>query len=51
MNRLIKTFLTGLMLMTGVFGFVSGEYIITSALLAVTTYLSAINAGSGQSRR
>jgi hypothetical protein len=43
MNGLIKNILTGLAFVTGIVGFMSGEYIISSALFAVTTYTSNIN--------
>lgn len=44
MNGLIRNILTGLMFVTGIVGFLSGEYIISSALFAVTTYISNMNA-------
>lgn len=44
MNGLLKNILTGLAFVTGVIEFMSGEYIISSALFAVTTYTSNINA-------
>ncbi len=49
MNGLVKNLFTGLVIVTGVVGFMSGEYIISSALFAVTTYLSNINPGRNRS--
>jgi hypothetical protein len=35
--------LTGVAFVTGIIGFFEGEYIISSALFAFTTYTSAMN--------
>jgi hypothetical protein len=43
MNDLYKDLLNGLVFITGVIGFMLGEYIISSALFATTTYASNIN--------
>lgn len=43
MNTLHKDILNGLVFATGVIEFVLGEYIISSALFAATTYASTIN--------
>lgn len=43
MNKIYKHLLTGLMFVTGIVGFLEGEYIISSALFAFTTYTSAMN--------
>lgn len=43
MNDLHKDLLNGLVFVTGVIGFMLGEYIISSALFAATTYASNIN--------
>lgn len=40
MNSLPKGILTGLLFIAGIFGFINGEYIISSALFAATTYSS-----------
>ncbi len=42
MNNLHLNILNGLIFMTGVIGFMSGEFIISSALFATTTYTSNI---------
>lgn len=44
MKRLpsLSMLFTGLAFLTGIFGFMSGEYIISSALFAVTTYASSM---------
>jgi hypothetical protein len=46
MTNLLKNILTGLIFMTGIAGFIAGEYIISSALLAITTLISSTNANS-----
>jgi CheY-specific phosphatase CheX len=43
MNDLQKDILNGLAFMTGVIGFMSGEFIISSALFAATTVASNVN--------
>lgn len=43
MNDLSKDILTGLMFVTGLFGFVSGEYIISSTLFATAAIASNVN--------
>jgi CheY-specific phosphatase CheX len=43
MNDLQKDILNGLAFITGVIGFMSGEFIISSALFASTTVASNIN--------
>lgn len=43
MNDLQKDILNGLAFVTGVIGFMSGEFIISSALFAATTVFSNIN--------
>ncbi|WP_020484487.1 hypothetical protein [Methylomonas sp. MK1] len=42
MNRLHKDILTGLVFVTGVIEFISGDFIISSALLAATTFASTM---------
>lgn len=51
MNYLLKKVFTGLVFVTGIVGFWSGEYIISSALFAVTTYISNINPNRDRSAR
>ncbi|CAD6876680.1 hypothetical protein ACH5Y9_03830 [Methylomonas sp. BW4-1] len=43
MNDLQKDILNGLAFITGVIGFMSGEFILSSALFASTTVASNIN--------
>lgn len=43
MTNLQRDILTGLTFVTGVIGFISGEFIISSALFAATTFASNIN--------
>jgi len=43
MSDLHKDILTGLAFVSGVFALVAGEFIISSALFAATTYASNIN--------
>lgn len=43
MNDLQKDILNGLAFITGVIGFMSGEFIISSALFASTTVASNVN--------
>lgn len=43
MTDLQKDFLNGLAFITGIIGFMSGEFIISSALFASTTVASNIN--------
>jgi hypothetical protein len=43
MNDLSKDILTGLVFVTGLFGFVSGEYIISSTLFATAAIASNVN--------
>lgn len=42
MNSLSKHLLTGVLFAVGLYGVVNGEYIISSALFAITTYTSSI---------
>lgn len=44
MSNLIRDIVTGLAFIAGIIGVISGEYIISSALFAATTYTS--NMGS-----
>ncbi len=44
MSDLQKDVLTGLMFITGLFGFISGEFIISSTLFASAAISSNINA-------
>ncbi|WP_446810672.1 hypothetical protein ACH50O_03580 [Methylomonas sp. 2BW1-5-20] len=50
MNDLQKDILNGLAFITGVIGFMSGEFIISSALFATTTVVSNVNANRKKSR-
>lgn len=50
MNNLYKDILTGLVFITGLFGFVSGEFIISSTLFAAATIASNININSKRSK-
>jgi len=43
MSDFYKDILTGMIFITGLLGFVSGEYIISSALFATATIASNIN--------
>jgi hypothetical protein len=43
MNNLSKHLLTGLLFITGIYGVFNGEFIISSALFAITTYTSSIH--------
>jgi len=43
MNDIQKDILNGLAFITGVIGFMSGEFIISSALFAATTVASNVN--------
>jgi len=43
MNDLYKDILTGLVFIVGLFGFVSGEFIISSALFAIAAIASNVN--------
>ena len=43
MSDFYKDILTGIMFITGLFGFLSGEFIISSALFASATVASNIN--------
>ena len=43
MNDLQKDILNGLAIMTGVIGFMSGEFVISIALFAATTVASNVN--------
>ena len=49
MNDLYKDILTGLVFMTGLFGFISGEFIISSALFATAAIASNVNANRKRS--
>ncbi|MCQ8116392.1 MULTISPECIES: hypothetical protein [Methylomonas] len=50
MNDLQKDILNGLAFITGVIGFMSGEFIISSALFASTTVASNINVNRKKNR-
>ena len=43
MNDFMKDVLTGLVFLTGLLGFVSGQFIISSALFAIAAIASNIN--------
>ena len=43
MNNLSKHLLTGLLFVAGIYGIFNGEFIISSALFAITTYTSSIH--------
>ncbi|MBD9359127.1 hypothetical protein ACH5Y9_18825 [Methylomonas sp. BW4-1] len=47
MKRLHKDILTGLVFVTGVIEFISGDFIVSSALFAATTFASTM----GSSRK
>jgi len=49
MSNLNKDIFTGLMFITGLFGFISGEFIISSTLFASAAIASNINFNSKQS--
>lgn len=44
MNDFYKDVLTGLVFMAGLFGFLSGEFIVSSALFAMAAIASNVNA-------
>ncbi|WP_198942554.1 hypothetical protein [Methyloprofundus sedimenti] len=46
MNDLYKDILTGLVFMVGLLGFLSGEFIISSALFATAAIASNVNVNS-----
>ncbi|WP_198942681.1 hypothetical protein [Methyloprofundus sedimenti] len=46
MNDLYKDILTGLIFIIGLFGFISGEFIISSALFATVAIASNVNVNS-----
>ena len=50
MNDLFKDILTGLVFMTGLFGFISGEFIISSALFATAAIASNVNINRKRSK-
>ena len=50
MSDFYKDILTGIMFITGLFGFLSGEFIISSALFASATVASNINITHKQSK-
>ena len=50
MNDLYKDILTGLVFMTGLFGFISGEFIISSALFATAAIASNVNINRKRSK-
>jgi len=50
MNDLYKDILTGLVFITGLFGFISGEFIISSTLFAAAAIASNVNANRKQSK-
>ncbi len=50
MSDLQKDILTGLMFLTGIFGFISGEFIISSAIFASAAIASNININSKLSK-
>lgn len=43
MSDFYKDILTGMIFLTGLLGFLSGEYIISSALFATATIVSNVN--------
>jgi hypothetical protein len=45
-NPKLKDIFTGMIFITGIAGFFAGEYIISSALLAVTTLITNANQNS-----
>ena len=45
MTDLQKDFLTGAIFLTGIVGFISGEFIISSTLFASAAIASSLNAG------
>jgi len=49
MNNLKKDILTGVMFVTGIFGFISGEFIISSTLFASAAISSNIDLSNKQS--
>lgn len=51
MNDFYKDVLTGAVFLVGVFGFVSGEFIISSALFASAAIASNINMNRKNSRQ
>ncbi len=51
MNDLYKDILTGVMFLTGMFGFMSGEFIISSTLFASAAISSNINISRKLSRQ
>ena len=50
MSDFYKDVLTGAMFVTGLLGFVSGEFIISSALFASATIASSMNANRGNEK-
>jgi len=46
MNNLYKDILTGLVFMAGLFGFLSGEFIVSSTLFATAAIASNVNINS-----
>lgn len=50
MNDFYKDILTGTVFVTGLLGFVSGEFIISSALFATATIASNVNLNNKRGR-
>ena len=50
MNDFYKDILTGLVFIVGLFGFVSGEFIISSTLFAAAAIASNVNMNSKRSK-
>ena len=50
MNDLYKDILTGLVFITGLFGFISGEFIISSTLFATAAIASNVNVNRKRGR-
>ena len=50
MNNLYRVLLTGVLLVTGLLGAMSGEYIVSSALFAASTFIGSMGASHKQSK-
>ena len=50
MNDLYKDVLTGLVFIAGLFGFLSGEFIISSTLFAIAAIASTVNVNHKRSK-
>ena len=51
MKDLYKDILTGLVFMVGLFGFLSGEFIISSTLFAASAIASNVNVNSRRGKK